>query len=158
MPNSLLENEFSFLSFTSFLLSKHSWKRNLCYWWVMEMGSGNTLETSKVPSLLYGFPPSTHPDRQTFNKDLSAMKQFRRRLECKWRKNPTDCNWIAVRVTTNLYLAKVKATSRVHLANRIREASNQQADFFCIVRNLSRIGLGEKPPPQVSHRTNSQHF
>ena len=37
------------------------------------------------------------------------MKQFRRRLERKWKKNPMDYNWIAVRVATNLYLAKVKA-------------------------------------------------
>ena len=46
-----------------------------------------------------------------FNQDLRVMKQFRRSLECKWRKNPTVYNWIAVRVVTNLYLAKLKAAS-----------------------------------------------
>ena len=46
-----------------------------------------------------------------FNRDLRVMKRHRKRLECKWRKNPTDYNWIAVRVMTNLYLTKVKAAA-----------------------------------------------
>ena len=32
-----------------------------------------------------------------FNQDLRAMKRLRRRLEHRWRKNPTDYNWIAVK-------------------------------------------------------------
>ena len=78
------------------------------------------------------------------------MKQVRRRLECKWRKDPTDYNWIAVKVATNLYLAKVKAGSQAYFANRISEASNQQAELFRIVRDLSGIGPGDGPPPSFS--------
>ena len=85
-----------------------------------------------------------------FNQDLRAMKQLRRRLERKWRKNPTDYNWIAVRVVTNLYLVKVKAASRAYFAKRISEASNQQAELFRIVHDLSRIGLSDGPPPSFS--------
>ena len=62
-----------------------------------------------------------------FDHDLRALKRVRRRLERKWRKDPTDYNWIAVKVATNLYLAKVKAAIRAYVANRISEASNQQA-------------------------------
>ena len=37
-----------------------------------------------------------------FNQDLRALKRFRRRLERKWRKDPTDFNCIAVKAATNL--------------------------------------------------------
>ena len=76
-----------------------------------------------------------------FNQDLRVMKQLRRRLECKWRKNPMDYNWTAVRIATNLYLAKVKTATHAYFANRISEASNQQAELFCIAHDLSGIGL-----------------
>ena len=59
-----------------------------------------------------------------FNQDLRALKRVRRQLERKWRKDPMDFNWIAVKVATNLYLAKVKAASRAYFANWISEASN----------------------------------
>ena len=96
--------------------------------------------------------PLRHRDRPApwFNQDLWALKQVRRWLERKWRKDPTDCNSIAVKVTTNLYLAKVKAVSRVYLANRISEASNQQAELFCIVRDLTGTCLSDGPPPSFS--------
>ena len=61
-----------------------------------------------------------------------------------------DYNWIAVRVATNLYLVKVKAASRVHLANQIIEVSNQQAELFCIVHDLSGIGQSDGPRPSIS--------
>ena len=67
-----------------------------------------------------------------FNQDLRALKPVRRWLECKWRKDPTDFNWIAVKVATNIYLVKVKAASRSYFANWISEASNQQAELFHI--------------------------
>ena len=85
------------------------------------------------------------------------MKQLRRRLEHKWRKNLRDYNWIAVRVATNLYLFKVKAASQVHLANQISEASYEQAELFRIVCNLSAIGPSDGLP-LVFHQTNMQHF
>ena len=64
-----------------------------------------------------------------------------RRLERRWRKNPTDYNRIAVKVASNLYLNKVKAACRSFFANRISEASNQQAELFHIVHDLSLIHI-----------------
>ena len=46
-------------------------------------------------------------------------------LREKLRKNPTDHNWIAVKVATNLYLNKVKAACRSFFANWISEVSHQ---------------------------------
>ena len=54
------------------------------------------------------------------------------------------------RVETNLYLAKVKAAFRTNLTNPVSETSNQQVELFPIVRNLSRIGLSDGPPPSFS--------
>ena len=85
-----------------------------------------------------------------FNQDLRVSKQVRRRLERKWRKDPTVFNRIAVKVATNLYQAKVKAASRTYLANRISEASNQQVELFRIVCDLSGNGQGDGPLPSFS--------
>ena len=85
-----------------------------------------------------------------FNQELRALKRHRRRLERRWRKDPTDYNLIAVRVATNLYLSKVKAACRTYFANRISEAFNQQAELFRIVRDLSGTGPGDRPPPSFS--------
>ena len=79
-----------------------------------------------------------------FNQDLRVMKKFRRRLERKWRKNRMDYNWIAVRVATNLYLAKVKAASQAYFANRINKASNQQAELFHIAVSYTHLTLPTK--------------
>ena len=61
-----------------------------------------------------------------------------------------DYNWIAVRVATNLYLTMVKAACRFFFTNRISKASNQQAELFHIVCDLSRTGSGDRPPPSFS--------
>ena len=61
-----------------------------------------------------------------------------------------DHNKVAVRVETNHYLAKIRAASGAHLANRISEASNQQAELFRIVCDLFGIGRGDGPPSSIS--------
>ena len=85
-----------------------------------------------------------------YSQELRAMRRIRRQLECTLRRELMGYNKIAVRIATNRYLAKVKAARRSHFADWISEASNQQAELFRIVRNLSRIGLGEGPPTSIS--------
>ena len=85
-----------------------------------------------------------------YTQDLRTMKRIRRRLECIWRRTPTDYNKIAVRIATNSYLAKVKAARRSHVADWISEASNQQAELFRIVCDLSGISLSDRPPTSIS--------
>ena len=77
------------------------------------------------------------------------MVRPRRLLDPMRFREPTGYNKIAVRISTNRYLAKAKA-ARSYITDRMSEASNQQAELFRIVRDLSGIGLGEGPPASIS--------
>uniref|UniRef100_A0ABM5FRX5 Endophilin-A1 isoform X1 n=1 Tax=Pogona vitticeps TaxID=103695 RepID=A0ABM5FRX5_9SAUR len=88
-----------------------------------------------------------------FNQVLRTMKRMRRRLVHRWRKNPTDYNWIAVRVATNLYLTKVKAACRSFFANQISEVSNQQAELFRMVHDISGTGSGDRPCDELVYES-----
>ena len=74
-----------------------------------------------------------------FNQQLWAMKWNRRRLESVWKRNPMENNLKAAKVASNLYLAKVEAARKAYFVDQISEASNHQAELFCIVCDLSRI-------------------
>ena len=76
--------------------------------------------------------------------------QNRRRPESNWRQDLTGNNLKAVKIASNLYLSKIKAAERAYLAVRISEASNQQAELFSIVCNLSGIGHSDWPPSSIS--------
>ena len=75
------------------------------------------------------------------------MKRNRRRLESLCRQNPMENNLKAVKIASNLYLAKVDAVRKAYFAVRISKASNQQVELFCIV---SRIGYNNWPPSSIS--------
>ena len=59
-------------------------------------------------------------------------------------------NLNATKITSNIYLAKVRDIRKSYFTHRMSKAQDQEAELFCIVLTLFGIGHSDRPSSSIS--------
>ncbi|XP_061465819.1 uncharacterized protein LOC133376896 [Rhineura floridana] len=82
-----------------------------------------------------------------YTPELRVMKQYRRRLECRWRRTPGGCNYTLVSAYDKLYLGAVRTAKKQYFAATIKSSICRPAELFRIVWGLLHSGPRDMVEP-----------